>query len=216
MNKKLKSKKECLIKNFPKLIEKFNNSKNNSDGPEYYFYKRVFEEVKKNKPPDLFDKRYFIELLYAALLSWGMNTRRAKMKCFEDFRENILENKEYFLFLSKSKLGEIGEKEFEQLGILYDNLFLMEGQGRLVSNSKMMHFLLPDLVVPMDGRYVLNFFFENTGESRKKFLEIIEFTQCIANETDLSQFLDKKWNTSIPKIIDNAIIMEIMSRVTHD
>lgn len=210
MNKKLENKKEYLIKNIPELIRKFGYKK----GPELYFYKRVIEEIRKNKLTVLFNKKEFIELLYVTLLAWGMNARGAKMKYFDDFRKNILVNKKYFISLSKYKLDKMSEKQFSNtkklLGILYDRLSLMQTNSKLVSNSKMMHYLLPDLVMPMDGQNTLSFFFGNTGESKKKFLEIIECTRCIVNKIDLSRFLDKdnEWNTSVPKVIDNAIIYE--------
>jgi hypothetical protein len=38
----------------------------------------------------------------------------------------------------------------EKLGIVYSNLKLMNSDSRIVSNSKALHFLLPDLVMPMD------------------------------------------------------------------
>jgi len=100
----------------------------------------------------------------------------------------------------------------EILGKLYDNLSLMETKGKLVSNSKMMHYLLPDLVIPMDRQNTLNFFFGNTNESKEKFLDIIECTYYITQEINLSKFLDDEWNQSVPKIIDNAIICECSPR----
>ncbi len=206
---KLENKKEYLIKNIPKLVKKFDYKK----GPALYFYKRVIGEIRKNKLADLFNKKEFIELLYAILVAWDMNARGAKMKYFDNFRKNILANKKYFLSLSKYKLDTMSEKEFsndvkELLGILYDRLSLMQTKSKLVSNSKLMHYLLPDLIMPIDGQNTLSFLFGNTGESKKKFLEIIECTRCIVNKLSLSRFLDNEWNVSVPKVIDNAIICE--------
>jgi hypothetical protein len=89
---------------------------------------------------------------------------------------------------------------------VYGDLNLMETGGRLVSNSKTMHFMLPDLVMPMDRQNTLNFFYGNTGESPEKFMDIMDCAYQVAQRSDLRRYLDKKWNQSIPKVIDNAII----------
>ena len=210
MKKELIKKKEYLVKNIPELIKQFNYRK----GPDLYFYQKVIFKVRHYPLKKLFGENDFIELLYATLTSWDMNARGAKMKYFDDFKENVLKNKNYFLELSKFKLDEISKNDFleikEILGKLYDNLDVMQTKGKLVSNSKIMHYLLPDLVMPMDRKNTLNFFFGNTNESKGKFLEIIECTYYIAKEIDLNKFVNKynEWNLSVPKIIDNAIICE--------
>jgi len=206
MDEKLIKKKEYLVKNIPKLIRNFDYRK----GPDLYFYKRVITEVRKNQLKDLLERNDFIELLYITLVSWDMNARGAKMKYFDDFKESVLKNKKYFEELSRYKLDKTNKIDFSRikgiLGEIYDNLNLMRSRGKLVSNSKLMHYLLPDLVMPMDRYHTLNFFFGNTGETKKKFLDIIECTYYVVREIDLREFLDDEWNQSIPKIIDNAII----------
>jgi len=212
MNERLTNKKEYLVKNIPKLIEKFDYRK----GPDLYFYKKVIAEIGKNPLKNLFERNNFTELLYATLTSWDMNARAAKMKYFDEFKANILENRDYFLKLSKYKLDKLTEDDFFQsrsvLEKLYNNLYLMRSKGKLVSNSKVMHYILPDLIMPMDRKNTLNFFFGNTTESKEKFLDIVECAYYIAKEIDLREFLNDEWNQSIPKIIDNAIVCECSPR----
>jgi len=88
----------------------------------------------------------------------------------------------------------------------------MKTSGRLVSNSKVMHFVLPDLVMPMDRENTLRFFFGNTGESPSRFLDIMDCSYHVARKIDLRRFLDKKWNQSITKVVDNAIISAMNSK----
>jgi len=85
-------------------------------------------------------------------------------------------------------------------------MHVMKSSGKLVSNSKTMHFIIPDLVMPMDPQNTLNFFFRNTGESKSRFLTVFERSYQIAKAIDLGPFLDEEWNLSKPKVIDNAII----------
>ncbi len=99
MNKQLTKKKEYLVQNIPKLIENFNYHQ----GPDLYFYKKVIAKIRKNPLRNLFKRNNFIELLYATLSSWGMNARGAKMKYFDEFKLNILENKNHFELLSQYK-----------------------------------------------------------------------------------------------------------------
>jgi hypothetical protein len=72
-----------------------------------------------------------------------------------------------------------------------------------------MHFILPDLVMPMDRQNILTFFFGNTNESGSHFLKILCYSREIAQKIELCQFLDKEWNISVPKIIDSSIISKM-------
>lgn len=206
MSDKLKEKVDYLIENIPRLIKTFSYRK----GPDLYFYKKLSEIRRKFSLNKLLGDNYFFELLYATLTAWDMNARGAKMKYFDEFKENLIRNKALFTDLEKYKLFQIAKEEFSEiknkLSDLYDNLHLMKTGGRLVSNSKIMHFLLPDLIMPMDRQNTLRFFFGYTMESKNKFLNIFECSYLIAKRLDLSDLLNDGWNRSIPKIIDNAII----------
>lgn len=208
MNKKLDGKIRKIIEKLPDSIKNFSYRK----GPDLYFYRKLMTLRRQKSLGNLLNDKSdrFAELIYATLVSWDMNSRGAKMKYFDDFKSSILRNKDLFNRLSDLKLSEIPEPEFEEIKKIieeiYDNLNLMKTKGKLVSNSKVMHFILPDLVMPMDRQNTLRFFFENTNESKNKFLDIFECTYQIAKKVDLDRFLDQKWNLSITKIIDNVII----------
>lgn len=206
MTPKLEEKIRYLFENIPHLIRSFNYRK----GPDLYFYKRVSEIRKKSALRRLFEDTYFFELLYATLTAWDMNARGAKMKYYDEFKQNLYKNKDLFFELEKFKLSQLTNEQFlevkEKLGNLYDNLHLMKTGGRLVSNSKIMHFILPDLIMPMDRQNTLRFFFGHTLESRNKFLTIFECSYLIASKLNVAGLFDSNWNFSIPKIIDNAII----------
>ena len=197
-----------LIDKIPVLIKKFSYRK----GPDLYFYQKTIELRRKKLLKELFDdvSDRYLELIYATLVSWDMNSRGAKMKYFDDFKSAVLENKKSFMYLEPYSLDQISEAKFVDVKricrALYDNLHVMRSRGRLVSNSKLMHFILPDLIMPMDRQNTLNFFFGNTSETKKRFMTILEHSYTIAKNIDLGQFLDEEWNLSKPKVIDNAII----------
>jgi hypothetical protein len=196
-----------LVDSIPDLIKNFDYRK----GPDLYFYKKTMELRRTKRLSELFaDPERYIELIYATLVSWDMNSRAAEMMYFDGFKTSILENKQRFLQLETHKLEKLSGGAFGEakmlLGEIYDNMHLMLSKAKLVSNSKVMHFILPDLVMPMDRQNTLNFFFGNTTESKDKFLTIFSCSREIAQKRDLHQFLDNGWHQSVPKIIDNAII----------
>jgi len=62
--------------------------------------------------------------------------------------------------------------------------------------------------MPMDGANTLCYLYGNTGESLNKYIEIIELSSEIMNiPENWDNYLDNKWNITVPKMIDNAIIL---------
>ena len=180
-------------------------------GPDLYFYKRsMYLRKKSNNISDFLKNDYNLEILYATLVSWDMNSRAAKMKYFDEFKNNILSCLNQFEQLEKYEND--GNSNIEEmidiLGIIYTNLNLMKTASQLVSNSKLLHFLFPNMLMPMDRRNTLNYLYGNTSESPNKYIEIIRLSYEIMNEHEYFEtYMDDGWNTSVPKLIDNAIIL---------
>ena len=168
----------------------------------------------RNRTPSIelfLRNNYHIEILYATLVSWDMNSRAAKMKYFDEFKTNILSCLEQLKHLDNlAKNGNIDEC-ICTLRDTYNSLALMKSEGKLVSNSKLLHFLFPKLCMPMDGKNTLYYFYGNTNESAQsvnKYIEIIKFSFEIMNKSaNWTNYLDNDWNTTVPKMIDNAIIL---------
>lgn len=180
-------------------------------GPDLYFYKRLNHLRNGSKSIEAFLRDdYNIEILYATLVAWDMNSRSAKMKYFSDFKSNILSCLDHFKELEgfEDKLNLNLEKLVSSLKSTYERLDLMKTKGKLVSNSKLLHFLFPKILVPMDRNNTLFYFYGNTNESVNKYVEITELSFEILNMSESwEKFLDNGWNTSIPKMIDNAVIL---------
>ena len=110
------------------------------------------------------------------------------------------------------KLETFGlEQENEMLYLLknaYLKLELMETTSRLVSNSKCLHFLFPSLCMPMDRKNTLQYLYKNTNDSINKYQDAIRFQfEIMRQPVNFENYLDDRWNQSIPKLIDNAIIL---------
>ena len=60
----------------------------------------------------------------------------------------------------------------------------------------------------MDRNNTLNYFYQNTGESKQKYLEITDIClEIMQKDENWVQYLDNNWNTTVPKMIDNAILL---------
>lgn len=156
----------------------------------------------------------FITLTYLTLISWDMDQRQAHLEFYDSYEKVIIDNVDKLLELKGFSLEKISKSELThikaKLESIYNSLNLMISEGRIVSNSKVLHFIFPDLIMPIDNN-TLRYLKQN--DSVKGFLNIFEFSWRVANELDLSKYVDnKKWNTTIPKVIDNIILSLMRER----
>jgi len=200
-------------------------------GPSVYFHNRVINLVRNSDYALLLEDERFIEYVYATLASWGMHRmgpKGSKMRDFEGFAQSILSTKNLFLKLKEYRLDAVTEQSkgdvFKMLERLFKNLRIMQSGSNLVGNSKVIHHLLSDLVPPIDRQYTIRFFYGNLTskyapifrkeEETDLFLDIVRYFGVICKRLNLTQNdydETKSFNTSIPKVIDNAIIGLIQS-----
>ncbi|GAG71513.1 unnamed protein product, partial [marine sediment metagenome] len=209
MIKEKTEKIEQIISTIETRISEINNKYRK--GPGLYFYRKIIKlrSIYKSIKTFLYKKEN-IEALYATLLSWDMNCRGAKMKYYNEFENNVINCLPCFL-----KIENLSKKNFIDLPVLnvilkesYNRLDVMLTNSKFVSNAKILHFLFPKLLMPMDGTNTLSYFYKNTGESLNKYIEIINFQFEVMHCTkNLNQYLDNTWNITIPKMIDNSIIL---------
>ena len=182
-------------------------------GPDLYFYSRLMDLRSGAKSVEHFlRKDYHIEILYATLVSWDMNSRGAKMKYFDDFKANIRACLQLYKELDDwERSNDIKPSAvLSCLASAYRNMSLMKTSARFVSNSKLLHFLFPRMLMPMDRANTLCYFYGNQYGSMTRYLEIIELSfEIIKGPRRLEKYLDGGWNTTIPKMIDNAIILQV-------
>jgi hypothetical protein len=189
----------------------------NSSG---YFYKRVINCLNEEGLHKCLNKLIFIEYLYAVLATWGMDRLGGgpKLIKFKDFKRLIQDNSAEIIKLANYELNKVREYELQEvlikLGKLFDSLNIMKSEEHLVGTSKLLHNLLPHLVLPIDGTYTLPFFygtkFHSKIEQKNIFLEIIKQGHHICKIRKLnSKDLKYEWDTSIPKLIDNTIIAKV-------
>jgi len=183
----------------------------------YHFHRRVLEFIRRHQHEEFFTNENFLDLVYATLATWGMDRMdgAARLVDFDIFRNSIKDNLTILQELRARKLSIIDDKNKEQikieLAILYESLKVMESKAKLVGVSKALHHLLPELVPPVDRKHTLEFFYDRIyykeKEGKQKFLEIFDAFFRICKKLNLTERdLKRKWDTSVPKLIDNAII----------
>lgn len=152
-----------------------------------------------------------IQALHDTLVSWGMNSRGAKIKDYVAFRSALQGNIAAFQTVEAASgafTWTNRDPVVHSISALYNSLALMQTNGRLVSNAKCLHFVFPDLCLPMDRLNTLQKLYGNTYESPTRFLEVLEFCyDVLAGIQNPQQYVREPWNTCPTKLVDNAIML---------
>lgn len=180
------------------------------------YYRQIIDMHRTKKDLNyLLDDNKIYPLLHKTLEKWNMNQREAKLASVDTIKSSILSQRHNLLNLYNYKLHYLNKKQiFSEIlpviSMVFRNLDIMVSQSRLVGVSKALHFLLPDLVMPIDNKFTLFFFKKFSAKDKEfnTFEDIFIKTYRISRGLLLkdTDFGGERWNTSIPKLIDNAII----------
>ena len=142
-------------------------------GPSIHFYERTIDIVRRAPSPDaLAENPAFYDFVYATLTSWGMHRMgekvSAKLTEFDTFSKTLRGLIGAVDDLYGQSILDLGDEPAAAVGAQIGQLAATEGvtasTAPLVANTKTLHFILPDLVPPMDRTYTGRFFFgPNTG-----------------------------------------------------
>lgn len=203
---KLTSDKEVLENSLTKTKEYYRLF-----DPGQYLYNLL---LNKRKILDIYSDEY-LELAYTTLISWNMNGRGAKLADIINFKNTIRENKADINFLNAYRIEKLDKQDIKKILEILERLFnkleIVKTKSPLVTFSKTLHFLLPNLIVPIDRKYTASFFYNSDQIPQKEkqfkvFSELFEKFWEITQRYDLNNYLDNNWNRTIPKVIDNMII----------
>lgn len=202
----------------------------------YFFHNKTIGVLEKNNYDyeQIFENDKYFEYLYATLVSWGMDDIRggAKLEKFEIFRDSIKNQIDIIKNLHEleNEINQNSKKIKDNLSKLFDELKIMKSNSKLVGVSKALHHILPNLIVPIDRKYTLNFFyikdfiqqndkhkgeikqFQITGNEKEIFFELFDRFVGISKRLREIGFTKKDFcepeifDTSLSKVIDNAII----------
>jgi hypothetical protein len=106
----------------------------------------------------------FARCLYCTLVAWSMNERGARLRPFSQFKARLValgDDEE----LSELKNRTIFDLRPTEVGPVADSIWQLilrldpaKTSSVIVSGTKALHHVLPDLVPPVDGAYTLRFF----------------------------------------------------------
>lgn len=194
-------------------------NKNYRSGHDLKLYRKIIKlHEETNDINSLLNNKEFHKLIYETLKKWNMNQKGAKLTTFDNFSNSIIDYSQQLKELYKHKLHSLNEQlKFEVLRLLkkiFTKLDVMRSKRRIVGGSKTLHFLLPDLVMPIDSKYTMTYFYGYNKYSDKPEKEFEDFKDIFIrtcrivkklnlNENDVK---GEGWNTSVPKVIDNAVI----------
>ena len=162
-----------LAKNIARLVKRGDELLTQEYDETAERYNRILRYLRKDINSD-----EFIKLVYDMLIAFKMNSRGEKLSALPDFKKSIKKHADLIQSLEKYKLEKVKATDdtfIATIDSLFDNLRLTQTKSSLVTFSKVMHFILLNLFMPIDRRYTLRFFYESTPINQKQcFLQVFE------------------------------------------
>lgn len=156
----------------------------------------------------------FLASLRTTLRRWGLGVRASVLVDEATFAKGLRAQSDELDRLAKLRLDDPTlplHETIERLWSLVETLPIVENKSKVVAATKTLHHLLPDLVPPMDiawtGRFFRWYPAYFSGRQRKIFEQgMVAFAE-LARRCDPQSYVNKApWNTSLTKVLDNAII----------
>ena len=213
-----------LCDNFEFYLRRFDEL-NPFTGPSVYFHLKTLGRLNSLGLSKALEDRLFFEYLYATLASWGMHRmgpKGAKLVEFADFMETLQRQKSKILNLRRVKLTQVREEELNRimnrLWEILSNLRISSSETQLIAGSKALHHLLPHLLPPIDRQHTLRFVYgynPTYGSEEQWFKRAYSCLWRIGfrKRDVIPQWVGKGFHTSETKVIDNAIIGYVKTRM---
>lgn len=155
----------------------------------------------------------FLKSLYRTLQAWGIGSRASKLKSFDSFVNALTEITPEICNLDGIRLDQKGleiDLVAKKIWNIIDNMQIVNNIATLVPCSKALHHILPNLIVPIDREYTQVFF----GWQNPKFqygqatcfYDAFNAFVLVSREANPGQYVCNGWNTSLTKVIDNAVV----------
>jgi hypothetical protein len=186
-------------------------------GPSIYFHREAIKEISV----DFLGKRH-IDMIYAMLPSWGMHRMGEKSKTkvidFDQFIAQIDSIKPELIKLKNKHISEVTVNEILELLV---NLHISVSNAFLVSSSKVLHHIIPNLISPIDRQYSIRFMMQKKGNFDNSTINLdyehayaemflsSMFSFIKKNENIIKKKINSNFNTSITKIFDNLLMVYV-------
>jgi len=217
-----------LIARFEDHLERF-RAEEPFTGSSLYFHRktrcmldraRLLGDCDAQAVASCIDDDSFLESLYATLTAWGldrMGPTGPKLVNFKEFAASFRHHREEICELSSHRLDLLPANEVSivagKIWGLIAELDIGKARRKIVSGSKALHHLLPDLVPPIDNAYTLEFFGKRIiSEANEEHAFHFMYPRFREIGVACKGAIDKRlaqptdWDTRITKVIDNAIV----------
>jgi hypothetical protein len=188
-------------------------------GPSIYFHKEAIKAINT----DFLGKRH-LEMIYAMLPAWGMHRMgdmAAKVVDYTIFIEEINKNRDELNVLKNKTLQEVDINDIVEL--INEKIHVSTSNSYLVSSTKVLHHIIPNIISPIDRQYSIRFINENKNHFSNNTMQLNVVTEEVyafifidgmrdflyKNEPKMKNYLDDNFNTSITKIFDNLLVAYI-------
>jgi len=169
--------------------------------PSLVLYRELIKKHNEIKLEGLLRANDFFELIYATLISWNMNQRGAKLIDFNEFKSSLASLKNELIEMSEYRIEDFRSKSHDnillRIEFIYKSMSVMKSRSNLVGNSKTLHFLLPNLIMPIDRNFTLKFFFGNKQVPHGHKAEFIIFKQVLKYFLELPPKISTTWRAKI-------------------
>ena len=204
-----------LIADFPRFLSEFEVREPFAKSEQLESHRRTIElrELRGSAAAAIGDPE-FVESLHCTLRAWGIGSRGSKLRALPSFSAALQDSVPAIAALEGFRIDGADLNVDQMIGELWrliETLKIVDNAAPIVSGTKTLHHILPELVPPMDRAYTQTFFLWHNpqfqyGQSdcfRKAFGAFVH----IARQVNPQQYVGRHpWHTSRTKVLDNAVV----------
>ena len=150
---------DCVIADFAGLLDWGVTKPNQLDSREKQYIATMKLRARFRNVQAAISNDEFLQHLHTTLRGFFRLARRTNLKPLDQFKAELSARAQSIASFEGRKLGTEPNATGTQLWHLINQLNIADCKRKLVSGTKTLHVLLPDLVVPVDGRYTAAFLF---------------------------------------------------------
>jgi hypothetical protein len=213
---KIEERLDRLERRFPRYLQEFNTKPPFNDSQLEHHQRTIALLGSFASAADAARDERFADSLAATLKSWAIGVERHSQSLAPGFREQVRSNSLAISGLEHLRIDHPSidaERAARRIWLIIRDLDIVRCKDqpverKVVSGTKALHHLLPDLVFPMDNEYTATFFGWNDFGSRpeRRFKSVFVRVAAIARAVSPQQYVGEGWNSSISKVLDNAIV----------
>jgi hypothetical protein len=204
---------DCLIAHFASCLDLGVSKPGQLDAKDKQYLATIRLRGKFATVRDAIANDEFLQSLHSTLLGYFGLARSTKILPLELFRRELRKHEQSIASFDGRNLAAEPNATCVELWKLIQQLTTAECKRRLVSGTKTLHLLLPDLVVPVDGKYTGAFLFRyvtdfDAGDPEQQTFRIaFAAFQTIAKAVDPKTYVGTHpMHTTPTKVIDNGVM----------